>query len=94
MFILYGFASQIKQCGDCFDIESNFKKVSGVTAKKKKKLLFLYTYHKLTEIEEKEDKMQQMFKQVEMKNMEVQRYKTAAEVAKVTNYFKRMSCAC
>ena len=27
--------------------------------------------------------MQQMFKQVELKNMEVQRYKTAAEVAKV-----------
>ena len=35
------------------------------------------------EIEEKEDKMQQLFKQVEMKNMEAQRYKTAAEVAKV-----------
>lgn len=27
--------------------------------------------------------MQQLFKQIEMKNMEAQRYKTAAEVAKV-----------
>lgn len=27
--------------------------------------------------------MQQLFKQIEMKNMEAQRFKTAAEVAKV-----------
>ena len=32
---------------------------------------------------DKEDKIQQMFKQIELKNMETQRYKTAAEVAKV-----------
>ena len=33
-------------------------------------------------MEEKEDRIQQMFKQIELKNMEAQRYKTAAEVAK------------
>jgi hypothetical protein len=36
-----------------------------------------------SELEEKEDRLQHMFKQIEVKNMEAQRYKTAAEVAKV-----------
>ena len=41
-------------------------------------------FHSLTtETEEKEDRLQQMFKQIEVKNMEAQRFKTAAEVAKV-----------
>ncbi|XP_013417598.1 nuclear mitotic apparatus protein 1 isoform X2 [Lingula anatina] len=35
-----------------------------------------------TDLEEKEDKMQQLFKQIEIKTMEATRYKTAAEVAK------------
>ena len=35
------------------------------------------------DIEEKEDKMQHLYKQIEQKNVEVQRYKTAADVAKV-----------
>ena len=37
-----------------------------------------------SETEEKDDRIQQMFKQIEVKNMEAQRYKTAAEVAKVS----------
>ncbi|XP_067653461.1 putative leucine-rich repeat-containing protein DDB_G0290503 [Haliotis asinina] len=35
-----------------------------------------------TEIEEKDEKTQVLFKQLEVKNLELQRYKTAAEVAK------------
>lgn len=35
------------------------------------------------DVEEKEDKMSQLFKQIEIKNMEVQKFKSAAEVAKV-----------
>ncbi|KAL4216433.1 hypothetical protein ACF0H5_024158 [Mactra antiquata] len=38
-----------------------------------------------TELEEKEEKFQQMGKQLDAKTQEVVRYKTAAEVAKVTN---------
>jgi hypothetical protein len=41
-------------------------------------LLFL-----ILEIEEKEVKMQQLYRQIEMKNMEVQRFKMAADAAKV-----------
>jgi hypothetical protein len=37
-------------------------------------------------LEEKEDKVQSLFKQIEMKNMEAQRFKTAAEVAKVRKF--------
>ena len=59
-------------------------KVNGYVLKKgtEKKL-----FKTCVEIGEKEDKMQQMFKQVELKNMEVQRYKTAAEVAKVKSFY-------
>ncbi|XP_074660245.1 uncharacterized protein LOC141912760 isoform X2 [Tubulanus polymorphus] len=35
-----------------------------------------------TEVDQKEEKIQQMFKQLDMKNMECQRYKSAAEAAK------------
>ncbi len=60
---------------------SNIKYITNYYSLNCNEFLFFFS-----EIEEKEDKIQQMFKQIEMKNMEVQRYKTAAEVAKVKNY--------
>ena len=45
-------------------------------------ILFSLTFP--AELEEKEDKFQQVVKQLEIKSQEALRYKTAAEVAKVT----------
>ena len=37
----------------------------------------------VSDLEEKDEKLQSTFKQLEMKNLEVQKFRTAAELAKV-----------
>ena len=41
-------------------------------------------FHSHTELEEKDDKVQQMYRTIEMRTLEAQRFKTAAEAAKVS----------
>ena len=41
----------------------------------------------ISELEEKDEKFQQVAKQLDAKTQEALRYKTAAEVAKVTKHF-------
>jgi len=45
---------------------------------------YIILYVCFTELDEKDEKIQMLYKQIEVKSMEAQKFKTAAEVAKVT----------
>lgn len=53
--------------------------------------IFFLRHAVFSELEEKDEKFQQVAKQLDAKTQEALRYKTAAEVAKVTIYFSFFS---